>query len=162
MQGCRLPALVLIAVLAPGAALAVTRDELIDQIETTYTSSAVIPADSPVVDLMLTQAKAANPDAAAETWQAVRGELAAAFSKSFTARGGMLDTLIRESLQPLSDRELRSLSQILRDPAYRKFQAAMSSSAAQGQMTRSMMQVGLQLGTLINGVLASHQLKEVH
>jgi hypothetical protein len=89
-------------------------------------------------------------------------EIAAAMTKMFTDRGSTMDVLIRSSMESFSDKELKALSQALGDPAFRKFQAAMSGPAAQQQLQTGMVKAGLQLGPLVNAVLVKHQLIEVH
>jgi hypothetical protein len=83
-------------------------------------------------------------------------------TKMFTEKGSTMDVLIRSSLESFSDKELKALSQVLSDPSFRKFQAAMSGPAAQQQLHAGMAKAGLQLGPLINAVLVNHQLNEVH
>jgi hypothetical protein len=57
---------------------------------------------------------------------------------------------------------LRSLGELLGYPAYKKFQAAMSSPGAQQQMQLGMAKVGMEIGPLINTILVNHQLHQVH
>jgi hypothetical protein len=57
---------------------------------------------------------------------------------------------------------LKELSQVISDPSFRKFQAAMSAPAAQQQLHAGMAKAGMQLVTLINTVLVNHHLNEVH
>ncbi len=83
-------------------------------------------------------------------------------TKMFTEKGSTMDALIRSSLESFSDNELKALSQVLHDPSFRKFQAAMSGPAAQQQLYAGMAKAGLQLGALINTVLINHHLSEVH
>jgi len=52
-------------------------------------------------------------------------------TKMFTEKGSTMDELIRSSLESFSDNELKALSQVLGDPSFRKFQAAMSGPAAE-------------------------------
>jgi hypothetical protein len=139
-----------------------TREALIDQIETQYIATAIVSSDSPVINSMLQPAMAANPGASPETWQSVRKDTAAALTKMFTEKGSTMDLLIRSSLESFSDKELKSLSLVLSDPSFRKFQAAMSGPAAQQQLQAGMAKAGLRLGPLINAVLVNHNLIEVH
>lgn len=138
-----------------------SREALIDQIETQYVATAMFASDSPVVSSMLQPAMTANPGVSTEIWQTVRTETAAAVTKMFTEKGSTMDVLIRSSLDSLSDKELKSLSQVLSEPSYRKFQSAMSGPAAQQELHAGMAKVGMQLGAVINAVLVSHHLNEV-
>ena len=139
-----------------------TREALIDQIETQYVVTAMFASDSPVVISILQPAMTANPGVSTETWQSVKKETAAAMTKMITEKGSTMDVLIRSSLESFSDKELKALSLVLRDPSFRKFQAAMSGPAAQQQLHAGMAKAGMQLGALINTVLVNHHLNEVH
>jgi hypothetical protein len=143
-------------------AQSVSRDALINQIEAHYVSTAVFSADSPIIGSILQPAMRANPGIDEATWRSVKGEAAEAITKLITEKGSILDVLIRSSLQSLSDKELKSLDQLLSNIAFRKFQAAMSGPVAQQQIQSGMAKAGIQIMPLINTVLASHQLKEVH
>jgi hypothetical protein len=138
------------------------RELLIENIETEYVSTEMFSSDSPVLNSILAPAMTANPGTPPETWHTVKVEVAAAVAKMFTEKGSPLDVLVRNSLESLSDKELKTLSQLLSDPTYKKFQAGMSSPSAQQQMSSGMAKAGLQLGPLINTILASHHLKEAH
>jgi hypothetical protein len=147
---------------SPSPADSTTRDALIDRIETQYVASTMISSDSPMVSSMLQPAMTANPGVAPETWQSVRIATAAAMTKMFTEKGSTMDVLIRNSLVSFSDKELKALGQLLSDPAFRKFQAAMTGPVAQQQLHAGMAKAGLQLATLINAILVNHHLNEVH
>ena len=138
------------------------REALIDQIETQYVATAVFASDSPAVISILQTAMTANPGVSTETWQSVKKETAAALTKMITEKGSTMDVLIRSSLESFSDKELKELSQLLSDPTFRKFQAAMSGPAAQQQLHAVMAKAGMQLAALINTVLVNHHLNEVH
>jgi hypothetical protein len=140
----------------------VAREQLVEQIENQYVSTAVLTPDSPVVGSILLDAKKANPDAPSEIWDTVRSEVAAAMTKLITERGGVLDVLVRNSLSSMSEGELVTLSRILADPTYRKFLGAMADPAAARQMQLGTAKMGLQMGPMINGILTGHHLKEVH
>jgi hypothetical protein len=135
---------------------------LIDQIEIQYATTAMFASDSPVVSSVLQPAMTTNPGVSPEIWQSVRKETAAAMTKMFTEKGSTMDELIRSSLESFSDKELKALSQVLSDPSFRKFQAAMSGPAAQQQLHAGMAKAGMQLGAVINAVLVNHHLNEVH
>ncbi len=139
-----------------------TREGLISQIVSQYVATTMFATDSPVVSSMLQPAMTANPGVSTETWQSVKTETAAAVTKMLTDKGSTMDVLIRSSLDSLSDKEMKVLSQVLSEPSYKKFQAAMSGPAAQQQLQAGMAKAGMQLGALINTVLASHHLNEVH
>ena len=88
--------------------------------------------------------------------------MAPALSKVFTQPGGLYDTLLRTALEPLSQGELERLEALLNDPAYLKFQTAMSSPTAQQKFMQAIMGNTLRMQTAINEVLVRHGLKEVH
>ncbi|HEY2146235.1 MAG TPA: hypothetical protein VGH12_09215 [Steroidobacteraceae bacterium] len=142
--------------------LAASRDDLVNQIEASYVSGTLIRSDSPIIEVLLESAKSANPNVAPDVWQSVKTDSAQAITKLLTGRGGVMDTIIRESLAPLSDKELQTLSQILSDPVYQKFQQVMSAPQTQKQMFDSMRQVGAHLVDTINGILAAHHLNTPH
>jgi hypothetical protein len=138
------------------------RELLIENIETEYVSTEMFSSDSPVLNSILAPAMTANPGIPAETWQSVKVEVAAAVTKMFTEKGSAPDVIVRSSLESLSDRELKTLSQLLGDPTFKKFRAAMSNPSAQQQFRSGMAKAGMQLGPLMNTILVSHQLKQVH
>jgi hypothetical protein len=157
-----LPAALLAFSSSVSLANSAAREALIDQIETQYVATAMFASDSPVVISILQPAITANPGVSTETWQSVKKETAAALTKMITEKDSTMDVLIRSSLEPFSDKELKALSQVLSDPSFRKFQAAMSGPAAQQQLHAGMAKAGMQLAALINTVLANHHLNEVH
>ncbi len=79
-----------------------------------------------------------------------------------TEKGGPFDAVLHSALAPLSDDDLERLSVILADPAYLRFQAAMSRSATQKQFGKTLMENTLKMGAANNTVLVRHGLREVH
>jgi hypothetical protein len=106
--------------------------------------------------------KAANPTVGTETWVAVKKEMASALNAAMTEKGGLLDTILRKSMENLSDKDLARLAQILGDPAYGRFQAALASPEMQKQMMQAVLGDTARITTAINGVLSSHGLTDVH
>jgi hypothetical protein len=157
-----LPAALLALSTSVSLANSAAREALIDQIESQYVATAMFASDSPAVISILQPAMTANPGVSTETWQSVKKETAAALTKMITEKGSTMDVLIRSSLESFSDKELKALSQVLSDPSFRKFQAAMSGPAAQQQLHAGMAKAGMQLAALINNVLVNHHLNEVH
>ena len=139
-----------------------SRDELINQIETIYARSTILSPDSPLIDMYLSTPKQANPNTSSETWATVKQEVAIAVTNVMTRKGGSMDLVLRKSLDALSDTELSRLIQLLNDPVFVKYQAAVNSPAAQKQMMQGMVGMALGLNAAINKVLVSHGLKEVH
>jgi hypothetical protein len=140
----------------------VARDQLIREVENEYVSMMVVPPDSPIVSAMIADAMKTNPGTSSDTWDTVRSEIATAMTKLITERGGVVDVLVRNSLSSMSEGELVTLSRILVDPTYRKFLGAMADPAAARQMQLGTARMGLQMGPMINGILTSHHLNEVH
>jgi hypothetical protein len=143
-----------------------TREGLIDGIETQYIATAMLSSelssDSPVVNSVLQPAMKANPGVSSETWQSVRKETAIAMREMLTEKGGAMDVIVRSSLESFSDEELKELSHVLSDPAFKKFRAAMSAPASQQQTHAGVAKALSQVGPLINTVLVRHELNEVH
>ncbi|MBI3561124.1 MAG: hypothetical protein HY080_05340 [Gammaproteobacteria bacterium] len=144
------------------AAQTVPRDTLIDRIESIYAQATMLSADSPFMEMFMAPAKTANPGVNKTTWLGIKQELALSISNTITEKGGLLDKVLRKSLENLSDEELERLRQILSDPVYNKFQAAMASPATQRQFAQALLGNALKLNTAINAVLVRHNLKEVH
>lgn len=136
-----------------------SRDELIDKVESIYLRSTMLSPDSPLLEMFLSQAKKANPEANADTWLAVKQDLAPALTKVLTEKGSSLDILIRKSLENLSDGELDRLVQIISDPTFIKFQSAMSSPSSQKGIMLEMYANAQKFGAATNNVLNSHGLK---
>ncbi len=139
-----------------------TREMLITQVETEFSQSSLIPADSPFAEALLRPAKLANPGVSEKTWASIKPEVVLAASSAMTEKGGLFDAVLHSALAPLSDDDLERLSVILADPAYRRFQAAMSRSATQKQFGKTLMENTLKMGAAINTVLVRHGLREVH
>jgi hypothetical protein len=141
-----------------------TREGLIDGIETQYIATAMLElsSDSPVMNSVLQPAMMANPGVSSETWESVRKETATAMREMLTEKGSAMDVLVRSSLESFSDEELKELSHVLSDPAFKKFRAAMSGPASQQQTRAGVAKALSQVGPLINTVLVRHQLNEVH
>jgi hypothetical protein len=159
---CSYPAGILALFLLSSSAGAASRDDLINEIESAYIASALISADSPMLDMMLAPAKAANSAVAPDVWLSVKTEVAKSFTQIFTAKGSTMDIIIRQSLQSFSDKELQTLDQILHEPVYKRFQNAVASPATQKQMFDGMMKASSHLIDVINTVLEKHQLKGFH
>jgi hypothetical protein len=119
-------------------------------------------AESPFVKRMLTPATAANPGVSNEVCTDIAKEVAPALSSVMNEKGGLMDTLLRGAIAPLSEAELKRLEAILTDPAYLKFQAAMGAPSTQQQFAQALMANTMRMGAAINGVLVKHGLKEVH
>lgn len=135
------------------------RDVLIGQVEAAYTQAMILTPDSPLFDLYLSEAKSANPEVSSATWSEIRRDLSPEVSKVLTERGGMVDAALRQSMESLSDDELKKLSVIFVDPTYKKFQAAMASPSTQKQMLQSIMASASKMNAVVDKVLAMHGLK---
>lgn len=138
------------------------RDALIDRIESIYVETSLLPPDSPMIEMFIDAAKATNPGVSSDIWLGIKQEIAIAFSKVMTEKGGVMDTMIRRSLENLSEVELEKLSQILSDPVFYKFQAAMVSTPTQKQLMQVMHSIQPKLKAAANSSLVGHGLKEVY
>jgi hypothetical protein len=139
-----------------------SHEKLVDEIEAIYFPAAVFTADSPVIKQLLDSAAKANPGVDDVTWQSVRAETATVITRLLTAKGSIVETQFRSSVESFSDDELKVIRRIFGDPTYRKYQAAMASNAAQKNALTNSTKLGLQLTSEINAILISHQLNEVH
>lgn len=138
------------------------RELLLDQVEAAYLRLAVLPPDSPIVDMWLQAPRAKNPQASEETWRTVKQELWTALSKVIGQKGGVLDKFLRRSMDGLSDSELERMGQILTDPVYARFQQTMTTPEAQKQLMQVMVDSALTMQGAMNEVLRQYGLREVH
>jgi hypothetical protein len=138
------------------------RDLLVDKIESCYTQGTLFSADSPFIERILTSAKSANPSVSSDTWSGIKKELAPALSKIIAEKGGLIDSLLRKSVEKMSDGELDDLARILCAPVYTKFQTAMANPANQQQLAKALFSNTLKFNMAINDVLTRYGLKTVH
>jgi hypothetical protein len=138
------------------------RDALIDRVESIYVETSLLPPDSPMVEMFLEAAKSANPGVSNDKWFDIKIELATTFTKVMTEKGGVLDTIIRSSLESLSDAELDKLGQILSYPVFYKFQAAMIRPSTQNQLMQVMVGIKSKPKAAANSNLVDHGLKKVY
>lgn len=158
-------AVLMLVLLLPGAmacAQSVTRDELVARIGTSYLQAAVLSADSPLFDNILLQAKSANPGASAEQWRQVKAEVVPAITGLLAGKGSPIEKLLQQSLAGMSDQELQRLLELLNDPVYRKFTAAMTSPAAQKELLGALAVASLRFNQIINAALQHQGLKDIH
>jgi hypothetical protein len=111
---------------------------------------------------MVDQAKKANPTAPTEIWPIVQSELAASFKEVVFGKGSAIERIIRHALEPMSVGAMQRLSQLLDDPLYKQFTAAMSDPTAQKEAQTAIMRAGLELGPVFNEILTRHQLRGVY
>lgn len=147
---------------SPAAAQTSSREVLLDHIISIYVQSAIYTADSPFTEMLLKSAKDNNPGVSRDTWLAVKKETASALSKVLTEKGGYMDTIWRMALEHMSDAELERISQILDDPAFRKFQTSMADPAIQRQMLKGLVAITLKDNMAINEILKRYGLKPMH
>ena len=138
------------------------RSALLSRIETQYLTAAVVAPDSPMVDQWLTDARALNPDVRDADWAGVKSDVAGALTAALTRKGGAFEVFFSGALKTLSTADLKRLSNILGDPAFKKFQGAMASAANQRQLLQTVMGDALSMGEAVNGVLEKHGLKVPH
>jgi len=138
-----------------------TREQWIARIEAQY-MPVKLSADSPVITSMVDQAKKANPTAPTEIWPIVQSELAASFKEVVFGKGSAIERIIRHALEPMSVGAMQRLSQLLDDPLYKQFTAAMSDPTAQKEAQTAIMRAGLELGPVFNEILTRHQLRGVY
>lgn len=138
------------------------QDALIDQIEMQTYGQFNFTSGSPLIGMMLQGPRQANPEATPETWKVVEAEVATGYLDLLTRKGGMLDQLLRPALASMTTAELKRLSVLLDDPAYRKYRTAMQSEEMQRSMQRAMLTAATQIGPMLNQILGRHGLHEVH
>lgn len=149
--------LVLVAPIA--SAQSDQREQLVKQITSTYSNADAISADSPMIDRLLEAAKSANRQVSEQQWKSVKTEVASAFKSLMQ---DMLGATLQTALADFTVNDLSKLASILEDPIYKRFQVTMSSPMVQKQVLASQPKMGLQMIAVINTVLASHGLKQVH
>jgi hypothetical protein len=143
------------------SAQALDHETLVRRIVAAYSPAAVFTADSPMLDMLLASARSANTNVPLETWAILKAEVAEAVTAASRVDGGPADA-IRVAVAPMSDAELQRLVFLLEDPMYAKFQLAMASPRAQSAQLRASARLGMLLSSAVHGVLAKHNLKEVH
>ena len=131
-------------------------------VEVAFNQANVYSAKSPIIESLLGPAKSANPGVSPEAWEKMKPELSAALTKAMSENGGILGGALNGAFDGLSDSELERVSQLLDDPAYRKFQVALANPAVQRRVMQSSMASAGRMNATVNAVLASHGLKEVH
>jgi len=139
-----------------------TREQLIGRVKLVYFQShPVFSTDSPFTGVYLHPAKLANPRVSPDTWLAISEEIVRAMYKPILVKNGPFDRLLRDAMENLSDKELNRLGQILSDPAYAKFYAAMNSPATQEALLQSLAGIIPQIHSIINEILVKHGLNEI-
>lgn len=135
---------------------------LIDRAEAAYLQYALLSPNSPMLDLWLQAPREKNRQVSEETWRAVREQLAAALTKVLGQRGGVMDSVLRQSMSSLSDSDLQRIVEILNDPAYARFQQAVASPESQKQLLQTIIGSALAMQGALNEILRQHGLNEVH
>ncbi|MBK6006346.1 hypothetical protein JJB11_09610 [Ramlibacter ginsenosidimutans] len=138
------------------------RSVALEKISASWADVQLLADNSPLGEMMVAPYRSANPGVSTEEWAAIKKELLAAFSKTFTSPQGVLDILVRKTLEGFSDAEVARLATLLDDPVYKKYQAASASPAMQQQFVRAMAASALQVGSTANSIMARHGLREVH
>lgn len=135
-----------------------TRQQQSERIIAHYLGATVTP-DSPMVQQTLSQAKALNPNAPEDVWHVVANDLATTLSDEMTGKGSPGFESVAIALKQLSDTEIRRLDELFSDPAYRKFQSAMSSSLALEVLAAGLVRSGQSAHSAVEAVLHRHNLK---
>jgi hypothetical protein len=136
-----------------------TKDALIHKVEVDSMRNTVFTPDSPLLDTMLAPAKAANPDASADTWTVVRADTASAVSTTLFGPGSGISAAMEQSLNQLSVQELQHLDTLLTDPVLVKFQRTMASPQTQRAMMQGMAASTMKMQAALDDVLKRHGLK---
>jgi hypothetical protein len=139
------------------------RTTLISRIAIQYYTIYGIRPDSPVLNLMLSEARKLNPTVDEDGWRDIKAEVAPAVIAGMIAKGAAFDAYFNSALDTLSLAELRRLSNLLGDPVYVKFAMAMTSPENQRQMLAGI--VGgdpMTISRAINGVLERRGLNVPH
>jgi hypothetical protein len=135
------------------------KDTLIRKVEVDSMRNTVFTPDSPLLDSLLSSAKAANPDASEATWAAVRTDTAAAISSTLFGPDSAISAAMGQSLNQLSVQELQHLDTLLTDPVLIKFQHTMASPDTQRALIQGMAASTLKMQAAMNDVLQRHGLK---
>jgi hypothetical protein len=135
------------------------KDALIHKVEVDSMRNTVFTPDSPLLDSMLGPAKAANPNASEQTWNAVRTDSATAITTTLFGPDSAVSTAMEQSLNQLSVQELQHLDTLLTDPVLVKFQHTMASPQTQRALMQGMAASTLKMQAAMNGVLQRHGLK---
>jgi uncharacterized protein (DUF1778 family) len=138
------------------------RDAAIARIENLQVSESMLTPDSPFLTNMFAPARQANPGVKNEEGSDIRRETSTAIAQVMTQPGGMMDTIFRTALEPMSDAELTKLEALLSDPVWRKFTTALASPAVQQKAVQALMSNTSQMGAAMNAVLARHGLKGIN
>jgi hypothetical protein len=134
------------------------KDALIHKVEVDSMRNTVFTPDSPLLDSMLAPAKAANPNASANTWAAVRTDTASAITSTLFGPDSAVSTVMEQSLNQLSVQELQHLDTLLTDPVLMKFQRTMASPETQRALMQGMAASTLKMQAAMNDVLKRHGL----
>lgn len=160
------PILCLVLSLVLGSSIAsaqtTSREALIGRVEKSYLQTRMFPATSPILDRMLGPAMSANPGVSSKQWSDIRKEVASALIAVMMEKGGLLDTLLRNSMANLSDPDLERLAHIVSDPVFQQFRAAMASPSSQKQLMQAIYVNVPKMNMALNGVLVRHGLKAEH
>jgi hypothetical protein len=133
----RFVALLIAGVLFSAAARAdddPARTALISRIAVQYFSMSGISPDSPMLNMMLANARKLNPSVDEDGWRDIETEVAPAIITGMIAKGAAFDAYFNSVLNALSTTELKRLSGLLADPVYVKFARAMNSPDNQKRM----------------------------
>lgn len=138
------------------------REALIDLAAATYLQNTLLSAESPMLDMWLQEPKAKNRQVSDETWRDIKGKFAVSLSSVLGKKDGMLDKMLRHSLNSLSDAELQRIVEILNDPTYARFQKIMASPESQKQLLQVMISDAFAMQAALNDILREYGLNEVH
>lgn len=139
-----------------------TREELIQRIEYSYTKNSLLSAKSPIFEMFIGSAKQANPEVNDTTWSGIEQEIAPKLSDVIMEKGGLMDMFLRKSLESFSDSECEQLSLILSNPVYYKFIGVIAEPSTQGELMNAFMGYTVKLNDVINSTLSKHGLNTVH
>jgi hypothetical protein len=141
------------------AAADASKDALIRKVEFDSMRNTVFTPDSPLLDTMLSPAKAANPNVDANTWEGVRTDTASAITSVLFGPGSGISTAMEQSLNQLSVAELQHLDTLLTDPVLIKFQRTMASPDTQRAMMQGLTASSMKMQAALDDVLKRHGLK---
>jgi hypothetical protein len=144
------------------AAESMTREARITRITKSQLGSAMRAENLPGAASTLQFVRQTNPDLSTTQWNEIMDEVSATMTAAMSQPGNPMFSAYKKVLDPFSDAELAKLENLLNDPVYRKYGAALSSPAAQQALMQGMIENSPWMPEALNLALRKRGLKEVH
>jgi hypothetical protein len=100
------------------------REDTFASLEALQVRAMLTSGQVPLLTLVLSASKRANPAVSDESWAEINEEILADVTKNLVSTGSDLDHAFRLAVKDFSDDDLRRVDAILADPLYRRFQLA--------------------------------------